>query len=220
MTDFQLMVFDWDGTLMDSTGHIVFCMQQAIARLNFPPLTNTQISHIIGLGLPEAVNTLYPKISQADTKKLEDTYRSIWLSHPTETPFFDNALNLLDKLSEQDILLAVATGKGRRGLNKVLAETGLTDRFVATRCADETHSKPNPHMLLELISFCGVTADKTLMIGDTEFDLLMAHNARASSVGVSQGAHSIDQLEACSPMAVVSDLFVLEHWLECTAPVI
>lgn len=220
MTDFQLVVFDWDGTLMDSTGHIVFCMRQAIASLNFPPLTDTQISHIIGLGLPEAVNSLYPQLGTVDKQKLEDTYRSIWLSHPTETPFFDNALHLLDKLGGQDILLAVATGKSRRGLNKVLAETGLADRFVATRCADESHSKPNPHMLLDLIRFCGVTANKTLMIGDTEFDLLMAHNARANSVGVSQGAHSIEQLEACSPMAVVSDLFVLEHWLECTAPVI
>lgn len=220
MTDFPLIVFDWDGTLMDSTGHIVFCMHQAIAKLDFPPLSDKQISHIIGLGLPEAVRTLYPRLSSADMQKLEDTYRSIWLSHPTETPFFDNALRLLDKLTEKDILLAVATGKSRRGLNKVLAETGLADRFVTTRCADESHSKPNPHMLFELIAFCGVNAEQTLMIGDTEFDLLMAHNAGASSVGVSQGAHSVQQLEACSPLKVVADLFALEHWLECTEPVI
>lgn len=216
MKEFQLVVFDWDGTLMDSTGHIVFCMREAINELGLTTLTDNQISHIIGLGLPEAIKTLFPHIDSTTAKQLEDTYRSIWLSHPTESPLFDNALALLDKLNQPSQFLAVATGKSRRGLNKVLAETGLANRFVATRCADESHSKPNPQMLQELITFCGVAAEQTLMIGDTEFDLMMAHNAGANCVGVSHGAHSEAQLKACSPLAIVKDLFALENWLECT----
>ncbi|MDT8311193.1 MAG: HAD-IA family hydrolase [Methylophaga sp.] len=210
---YPLIVFDWDGTLMDSTGHIVFCMREAITRLKMPSLTDQQISHIIGLGLPEAVKTLYPESTAGDAQKLADSYRQIWLHHPFEAPLFDNALNILQKLADQNVLLGVATGKGRRGLDKVLNETGLTDVFVATRCADECHSKPHPQMLSEIIDFCGVSAAETLMIGDTEFDLQMAKSAGADSVGIMHGAHDLPILQACQPQAIVEDLFALESWL-------
>jgi len=211
---YPLIVFDWDGTLMDSTGHIVFCMREAIAQLNMLTLTDQQISHIIGLGLPEAVKTLYPDSSVQDAQTLAATYRDIWLHHPFEAPLFDNALNILHKLADQNVLLGVATGKGRRGLDKVLNETGLGDLFVATRCADECHSKPHPQMISEIIDFCGVQPSQTLMVGDTEFDLQMAKNAGAECVGIGHGAHGLPMLQACEPQAIVADLFALESWLD------
>lgn len=213
MSHHQLIVFDWDGTLMDSTGHIVFCMREAIHKLQLSPLTDTAIRQIIGLGLSEAVRTLYPHSTDADIQRLAMAYREIWLDHPHESPMFDNAVALLHKLANQNIFLGVATGKGRRGLDKVLAETGLADLFIATRCADECHSKPHPQMLEELINFCGVKAEDTLMIGDTEFDLLMAHNAKAESVAITHGAHALDRLEACKPLHIVNDLYALDDWL-------
>lgn len=211
---YPLIVFDWDGTLMDSTAHIVFCMREAINELGMPALDDQKISHIIGLGLPEAVKTLYPQIAADEVQQLADSYRQIWLHHPFEAPLFGNALNILHKLARQNVLLGVATGKSRRGLDKVLRETGLGDLFVATRCADECHSKPHPQMLNEIINFCGVKSSETLMIGDTEFDLLMAKNAGADSIGIGHGAHGLTTLQACQPQAIVADLFALENWLD------
>ena len=213
MRQYELIVFDWDGTLMDSTGHIVKCMQQAIAELKLPPLGNSAVSHIIGLGLNEATQALYPGIDAQTTDALADEYRRIWLQNPHDTPLFDNAKNLLTRLNHQEYFLGVATGKSRKGLNKVLESSELTSLFHATRCADECHSKPHPQMIEELIDYCGVMPNKTLMIGDTEYDLQMAHNAGADSLAISHGAHGIETLEACRPQAIVDDLFQVEHWL-------
>ena len=117
------------------------------------------------------------------------------------------------QLADNDYLLAVATGKSRRGLDKVLTATGLTDYFHATRCADECHSKPHPQMLEELMEHLGVEKQQTLMIGDTEFDLQMAHNAGADSLAISHGAHKVETLQACQPRAIVDDLHQVEQWL-------
>jgi len=213
MSQYQLIVFDWDGTLMDSTGHIVDCMQQAIARLTLEPRSDNEVRHIIGLGLNEAVQTLYPGVNDDFVIALADAYRDVWLNSPHLTPLFDNAQPLLKKLAEQDYFLGVATGKSRRGLNKVLKQTELDVVFHATRCADECHSKPHPQMLEELMTFLGVEPNKTLMIGDTEFDLQMAHNAGADSLAISHGAHSLDKLLACQPRGIVNDLHEVEQWL-------
>ncbi|HEC72840.1 MAG TPA: HAD family hydrolase [Methylophaga aminisulfidivorans] len=213
MTPYQLIVFDWDGTLMDSTGHIVHCMKLAIDKLAMPVLTDVEISHIIGLGLDEAVQTLYPSLSSKQQQQLVQTYRQTWIQTPEETELFDNARALLSMLEEQEILLGVATGKSRRGLDRALAKTGLANHFIATRCADECHSKPHPQMLLELINYAGVAAQETLMIGDTEFDLQMAHNAGADSLALTQGAHPLERLSACSPKAILDDLHQVEKWL-------
>ena len=213
MKPYQLIVFDWDGTLMDSTAHIVNCMQQAISALELPSLADSAISHIIGLGLDEAVLTLYPDADQNLITTLADKYRQVWLNSPHETPLFENARELILQLADNDYLLAVATGKSRRGLDKVLTATGLTDYFHATRCADECHSKPHPQMLEELMEHLGVEKQQTLMIGDTEFDLKMAHNAGAHSLAISHGAHSIETLQACQPKAIVDDLHQVEQWL-------
>lgn len=213
MSQYQLIVFDWDGTLMDSTGHIVSCMRQAITKLELEPLDDSQISHIIGLGLTEAVQTLYPNGNTTLWSSLADCYRQTWLSSPEESPLFDNAIPLLQQLAEQNIFLGVATGKSRRGLDKVLNATGLGDLFVATRSADECHSKPHPQMILELMDFVGLHGSDTIMIGDTEFDLLMAKNAGADSLGITHGAHDENKLVACEPKAIVHDLHQVQHWL-------
>jgi phosphoglycolate phosphatase len=213
MRRYQLIVFDWDGTLMDSTGHIVSCMQQAITQLALPPLDNSAVSHIIGLGLNEAAQALYPDIDANTTLKLADEYRRVWLNSPHQTPLFDNAKQLIERLNQQDYFLGVATGKSRKGLDKVLNSTQLGPLFHATRCADECHSKPHPQMIEELIDFMGVLPRDTLMIGDTEYDLQMAHNAGADSLAITHGAHGIKTLQACEPLAIVDDLFQVEQWL-------
>lgn len=213
MNPYQLIIFDWDGTLMDSTGHIVNCMRQAITQLELAPLADHEISHIIGLGLQEAVQTLYPDGNATMWSSLADCYRQTWLSSPVDTPLFENARELLTQLAEQDIFLGVATGKSRRGLDKVLKATGLEELFIATRCADECHSKPHPQMLMEIMDYTGVHKDAAIMIGDTEFDLLMARNAGAHALGVTHGAHDEAKLAACSPQAIVHDLHQVEHWL-------
>ncbi len=213
MSQYDLIVFDWDGTLMDSTGHIVNCMQQAITQLNLAPLNDSAISHIIGLGLNEAAYALYPDSTPESIRLLADTYRDIWLNNPLDTPLFANARNLIQSLNEQNYFLGVATGKSRRGLDKVLVSSQLGPLFHATRCAGECHSKPHPQMLEELITYFGVDANKTLMIGDTEYDLQMAHNAGADSLGISHGAHGVETLQACSPKGIVADLHQAEQWL-------
>ena len=218
MNKYQLIVFDWDGTLMDSTGHIVNCMRQAITQLELAPLTDSAISHIIGLGLNEAAYALYPDASAKTIEQLANAYRDIWLRDPIETPLFSNARNLIQSLSEQDYFLGIATGKSRNGLDKVLVSTELGPLFHATRCASECHSKPHPQMLEELITYFGVDANKTLMIGDTEYDLQMAHNAGADSLGISHGAHDLATLQACKPKNIVTDLHEAEQWLHNLSP--
>lgn len=210
---YELIVFDWDGTLMDSTDHIINCMQQAIKQLAMPTLNDNTIRCIIGLGLTEAALELYPDASENVIDQLANSYKQVWLNSPYDPPLFEHATTLIQQLSQQDYFLGVATGKSRRGLNKVLQSTQLSDFFHATRCADECHSKPHPQMLAELIDYCGVNPKATLMIGDTEYDLQMAHNAGADSLGISHGAHSIELLQACQPQDIVSDLFHTQKWL-------
>ncbi len=213
MKKYDLIVFDWDGTLMDSTGHIVNCMQQAIKQLSMPPLDDSAISHIIGLALAEAASTLYPDASEKVIQQLASTYKQVWLESSFDPKLFDNAFSLIKQLSEQELFLGVATGKSRRGLNKVLESTALSDFFHATRCADECHSKPHPQMLEELIDYFGVAPKATLMIGDTKYDLQMAHNAGADSLAISHGAHDAKLLQACQPLDIVDNLFQAQQWL-------
>lgn len=212
-TPYQLIVFDWDGTLMDSTAHIVYCMREAIEQLALSPLADDTIRQIIGLGLQEAVYTLYPQADQTTWTALASAYREVWLNSTENTPLFEPALPLLNELAEQALFLGVATGKSRRGLDRALNKTGLKDHFITTRCADECRSKPHPQMLHEIMDFVGVVPEKTLVIGDTEFDLMMAHNAGADSIGVLTGAHDIHRLSACDPVTILDDLSAVHKWL-------
>ncbi len=213
MKQYDLIIFDWDGTLMDSTQHIINCMQLAIKQLVFPPLSERTVSNIIGLGLNEAIFTLYPDLSETDRKQLGLNYQQNWLNSPYEAPLFDNATKLIHHLHQQDYFLGVATGKGRSGLNKVLKSSLLGPLFHATRCVDECYSKPHPEMIEQLMSYLGVRPNRTLMVGDTSHDLNMAHNARADCIAVTHGAHDSEALRACKPKYIAKNLYQVQQWL-------
>lgn len=211
----QLVVFDWDGTLMDSEARIVSCLRAAGAELGLPALDDGVLRNVIGLGLKEAIETLHPEAGPEGWRAFADRYRNNFLaSDGAASPLFDGALELLTRLQRRGVLLAIATGKSRRGLDRALTEQGCARLFHATRCADETFSKPHPQMLLELMEELGVTPDETLMVGDTEYDLQMARSAGVAAVGVAYGVHAPQRLLACSPLACVGDIAELTAWLE------
>ena len=210
----QLIVFDWDGTLMDSEARIVDCLRAAIADLDLAHRTDDQLRNIIGLGLQEALRTLYPELENQEHARLVAQYREHFLGNQkAASPLFDGARELIEELYRQDYLLAVATGKGRVGLDKVLDETELRDFFHYTRCADESFSKPHPQMMLDILDWLGIEANQALMVGDTEYDLQMAHNAGANCVAVSYGVHEKPRLLACKPLACVDNMHQLRNWL-------
>ena len=210
----KLIVFDWDGTLMDSAARIVNCMHAAVADVGLPTRQDAQIRNIIGLGLRESVSTLFPGLSEADYAALVARYRVHYLElNQTPSELFDGTAELIDALLELGFFLAVATGKGRQGLERVLQETGLKSAFHATRCADEAFSKPHPQMLLELMDELGQDPSETLMVGDTEYDIQMAHNAGAQALAVSYGAHDKQRLLDLNPLACVDDMGQLSQCL-------
>jgi len=211
----NLLVFDWDGTLMDSEARIVACIQAAIEDLGLEPREVPSISNIIGLGLHEAISTLYPGSDNSLHEAMTERYRYHFLTaNPTQSELFTGAEETLRSLSEAGYMLAVATGKGRQGLDKVLAETGLGQYFLSTRCADETFSKPHPQMLEELMDELGTEPGETLMIGDTEYDMQMAVNARTHSLAVSYGVHEKERLLQHHPLHCIDDIGELTGWLE------
>ena len=211
---YQLLVFDWDGTLMDSAAQIVAAMNAAIGDLGLPQLPYRTISNIIGLGLQEAINALLPTLPQNLHARVVARYRHHFLSAEiAQSRLFDGAEQCLRSLHAQGYLLAVATGKGRHGLQRVLTDTGLTTLFHASRCADETCSKPDPRMLHEIMDELDVSAAHTLMIGDTEYDLQMARNAGVDAVGVSYGVHEDARLLLHQPVAILHDISELPVWL-------
>ena len=209
----KLIVFDWDGTLMDSEARIVACMLAAMRDLGVEPVPGKPVREVIGLGLREAVAGLLPDIESERREQVAVRYRHHFLEEDrTPSELFPGARELLEWLGERDYLLAVATGKGRGGLDKVLRSTGLGTLFQATRCADETHSKPHPAMLLELMAELGVRPDETLMVGDTEYDLLMAQQAGAQALAVSYGVHDRERLLRHRPVVCVDNLWELRDW--------
>ncbi len=199
---------------MDSEARIVACMQGAILDLGLPERSEDEIRNIIGLGLRESVATLFRGLSETDYQSLVDRYRDYFLIRDqTPSLMFDGAVSLLGKLLDKGHFLAVATGKGRVGLDKVLDETDLKSLFHATRCADETLSKPHPQMLLELMHELSVDAKDTLMIGDTEYDMQMANNAGTPALAVSYGVHSKQRLLNCQPLSCVDSINELAQYL-------
>ncbi len=215
---FDLLIFDWDGTLMDSEARIVACMRAAAADLGLPIPEREQARNIIGLGLKEAILGLFPRIEPDIAEEMVQRYRHHYLvENDTPTPLFDGAAQVIRELADTGYLLAVATGKGRRGLDQSLQQTGLAPLFHATRCADETRSKPHPEMLLELLDELGTTPERALMIGDTEYDLQMANNAGAAGLAVGYGVHSPERLLAHAPLGCLDDIRELPGWL--AAPV-
>ncbi len=213
--NFELLIFDWDGTLMDSEAHIVDCLRVAMQAVEGDLFSRQSLRQVIGLGLPEAIARLIPEASKEKQLVAIEAFRAEFLAaERSPSRVFTGARELLSSLRQQGYWLAVATGKSRRGLEKDLAETGLDDFFSITRCADEAFSKPNPQMLYEILTDMDTSADKALMIGDTEFDLEMAVNALMPSVGVSYGVHSVERLQRHQPLEIVDSLPELGSWLQ------
>lgn len=210
---FHLLVFDWDGTLTDSADLIVASMQAACDDFGLPVPNPLEVKHIIGLGFREALAHLLPDFSPDDYPQMVERYRRHFLSLQAPIPVFPGVNETLQALHQVGFLLAVATGKSRKGLNRDFQETGLGRYFHASRCADECFSKPHPGMLLELIEEMDVAAEKTLMIGDTTHDLQMAKNAGVASLAVSYGAHPKQSLIELSPFACLDDIRELLPWL-------
>lgn len=217
MQRYELIVFDWDGTLMDSAGMIVYCVQAAARDLALEPPSDERARHIIGLGLVDALRHALPDLPEARYADLVERYRHHYLSRDQELVLFPGADTMVQGLAENGRWLAVATGKSRRGLDRALEHSGLGSYFHATRCADECHSKPHPQMLEELMTEFAVSPAQTLMIGDTTHDLLMARNAGVDAVAVSYGAHPRNTLEAVEPRHCAHSVADLVAWLQVNA---
>ncbi len=211
---FKLLVFDWDGTLMDSEARIIACVKGAAVDLDLGVPNNESIRNIIGLGLTEAVTALFPGADDVLVSRVIDRYRHYFLDvDKTPSALFPGAMEILEQLQKQNYMMAVATGKGRQGLDKVLDETGLGWLFLTTRCADETLSKPDPQMLLQIMDELSVNGNETLMIGDTVYDMQMARNAGAYGLAVSYGVHEADRLMQHTPLGCLDDIWELTGWL-------
>jgi len=211
---YELLVFDWDGTLMDSEAHIVECLEHAMEAVGLEPLPRESLRQVIGLGLEQAIAGIMPGQPRQTIARGVEAFRERFLSpRPTPSRLFPGVETVLARLSAQGYLMAIATGKSRRGLDKVLAETGLARYFAVSRCADETFSKPHPQMLEEILTDVDTPPTRALVIGDTEFDLLMAANAGASAVGVSYGVHDVARLRKARPLAILDRIEALPVWL-------
>jgi phosphoglycolate phosphatase len=210
---FDLLVFDWDGTLMDSAAVITNAIQAACRDSGLPVPSAERARYVIGLGLGDAMAHILPGVDPARHRDVQERYREHFLRGDADTRLFPGAAETVAALHEAGFLLAVATGKSRRGLDRALKATGLAPYFHATRCADEGHSKPHPGMLLGLMRELGAGVERTLMIGDTTHDMEMARAAGVPGVGVGHGAHPRDVLLACGPLALVDDIGGLRDWL-------
>ena len=209
----RLYVFDWDGTLIDSVPRIVQCLRLAAVDAGLPLLGDAEYGDVIGLGLPQAIATLYPSIDEALALTYRDRYADRFIEADVEpSGFFDGVRQTLETLKAEGHLLAVATGKSRRGLDRVMGRHGLQGFFHATRCADETASKPDPLMLHQVFEELSVTPDEALMVGDSEFDLAMAARAGVRSVGVSYGVHAPERLQRHGPERIIASISELLAW--------
>ena len=210
---YDLIAFDWDGTLFDSTALIASCIQRAVADVGGTVPTRTQASYVIGMGLMQALAHAAPDVPPELYPRLNERYRHHYLASQNELSLFEGVLPLLQALKDRQHPLAVATGKSRRGLNEVLRTQELVGVFDSSRTADETAGKPDPLMLMELMGELGVEPERTLMIGDTTHDLQMALNAGCASVGVSYGAHEPDAFHELRPLTTVHSVRELHDWL-------
>jgi phosphoglycolate phosphatase len=213
-SSYNLLVFDWDGTLMDSIASIVACTRATLDDLDLPSLPDQRIRDTIGLGLRETMEILCPGGGEEMFGRVLECYRKHWLATWRDLPvLFEGVREMLEALAEDGYLLAVATGKSRRGLDHVLAETGLDQVFHATRTVDEAFSKPHPKMLLDILDELGVAPRSAVMIGDTTYDLEMARSAGTASIGVCTGSHGREELQRFGPLACLEGVVELREWL-------
>lgn len=211
---FRLIVFDWDGTLSDSTAIIARSLQAALRDMGEPVPDDAAARFVIGLGLADALRTVAPGLAPQRHRELSAYYRKHYLACEDDIPLFAGAEELLVELEAAGYFIAVATGKSRAGLERVLVQNSLVGRFHATRCADEGRPKPHPDMLLHLMDRLGVEPRETLMIGDTTHDLELARNAGAAAIAVAYGAHDIEGLARAAPLAMIHSIAELREWLQ------
>jgi len=210
---FDLIVWDWDGTLANSTGMITDAIVQAAQQVGLPALDPKAASNIIGLGLKESIHALFGDLPPELEQKLAVQYSANYYAGEQAIPLFAGAKSTIIELSRRGYKLAVATGKGRRGLNLALQHCGLAQYFHETRTVDECFSKPHPQMLDEIMDACVVTPERTLMIGDTSYDLQMAKNASVQAVAVTFGAQSRDKLMGYNSIEMFHQFDDLSAWL-------
>ncbi|NOQ90111.1 MAG: HAD-IA family hydrolase [Gammaproteobacteria bacterium] len=218
MKHFPLLVFDWDGTLVDSIDRIVTSLQFASKQTVNIKLSETQARDVIGLGLMEAVEKLHPELDPQqhsdELNNIADAYRQHYLHDNTvPAPLFNGVNDLLDELRDDGYTLAISTGKSRVGLDQSINEHNLAKYFSTTRCAGENKSKPHPEMLHEILQELNFSASQTLMIGDSEHDLKMANNANMQSIGVTHGVHDAATLDKHKPLTCLTDITELSAYL-------
>jgi len=210
----KLVIFDWDGTVMDSIGKIVVSLQQAAARVDMPVPPSEQAKQIIGLSLDPAFRRLFPESTQQERDELSEHYKDVYLNHDTTpTPLFADALELFTALRAHGYLLSVATGKARRGLDRMMSETNTAHFFHSSRCSDEAESKPHPDMLQQLLAHHQLEPWQAVMIGDTVHDLAMAQAINMPRIGITHGVHGPAEFAQHHPSAVVHSLAELRHLL-------
>ena len=214
---YPFVVFDWDGTLADSTAVIKRALQRSAEDLGYPIPTDAQASFIIGMGLRPALEHAIPTLREEDLTCLTDRFRHHFIVGENEIVLFDGVPEMLAALKARGHSLAVATGKSRKGLDRAFDTLGLREYFVASRCADEGFSKPHPGMLHALFDITGMTALDSVMIGDTTHDLQRAENAGTAAIGVTYGAHERALLEAHRPLTLVDSVSALKSFLETSA---
>ncbi len=210
---FELLIFDWDGTLMDSAAAIAEALQAACADLDLPIPPTREARYVIGLGLTDAMRHILPDLPESEYPRVVDRYRVHFLKRDGGTTLFAGARGMIEELSDHGYQLAVATGKSRRGLDRALDETGMRRFFDITRCADEGFAKPHPGMLMAILDSLATPASKALMIGDTTHDLTMANAAGVASAAITHGAHEREALVDCKPVVMVDDVQGLRNWL-------
>ncbi len=208
---FDVVIFDWDGTLFDSVGQIVASLQFAAQKFN-QPLTDAAAKSVIGLGLPEVMQVLFPQVPALHQQLLQ-SYSKHYVENSTQDVWFDGVAELLAALQAKEKLLAVATGKSRAGLDRVLAQTQSEAMFAVTRAASETRSKPDPLMLEEILTVLGIPAERAVMVGDTSYDLEMAQRIGMPRIGVSYGVHTPEVLQQYQPLAIVDSVAQLQALL-------
>jgi phosphoglycolate phosphatase len=213
---YGLIVFDWDGTIIDSAATIAECIRESARDMGLPVPSAEQASHVIGLGLHDSLRMAVPELQTEQYPQFVAHYRRHFLAREEAMSLFSGMEELLLHLKENH-RLAIATGKSRRGLDRALTATGVGPLFAASRCADETHPKPHPAMLLELMDELGFSKHQMLMIGDTSHDLEMARAAEVDSVAVTYGAHPEEGLRACKPLNCFPTVSSLSAWLKQNA---
>jgi phosphoglycolate phosphatase len=211
----MLIVFDWDATLVDSADRIADCMVSALNKMNIEEIDHKSAKQIIGLGLDEAIIALRPDFSSQEVSDCKELYREFFLAKKdSPSPLFDGVLETLNELKSAGHFLAVATGKSRQGLDRELRGLNLETVFDATRCADETRSKPHPCMLYELLDEFQYEPHQCIMVGDTTYDMEMAKSISMPCVAVNYGAHSEEQLLSCDPLALIDDICRVKEVIE------